>query len=162
VVAAAAPLLADPDRLAAMAAGMRSQAHPAAAEELAALVVEASGHATREEYLAEVAAAATPIDREASGWFESAAAPAGGPTVQRRVDRRTKRMEAYPPIDRKARAAQGLGPGGAGAQGPGFGGADAQGPGAGGEGAQGPDAGHAHTNGQDTRGGPPTDQDAGP
>jgi hypothetical protein len=80
---------------------MRGQAHPAAAEELAALVVEASGRATREQYLAEVAAAA-PIDREAAGWFESAAAPAGGPTVQRRVDRRTKRMEAYPPVDRRA------------------------------------------------------------
>ncbi|HEV3462807.1 MAG TPA: undecaprenyldiphospho-muramoylpentapeptide beta-N-acetylglucosaminyltransferase, partial [Actinomycetota bacterium] len=57
VVAAAAPLLADPDRLAAMAAAMRAQAHPAAAEELAALVVEASGRATREQFLAEVAAA---------------------------------------------------------------------------------------------------------
>jgi UDP-N-acetylglucosamine--N-acetylmuramyl-(pentapeptide) pyrophosphoryl-undecaprenol N-acetylglucosamine transferase len=101
VAAAAAPLLADPERLAAMAAAMRGQAHPAAAEELAALVVEASGRATREQYLAEVAAAA-PIDREAAGWFESAAAPAGGPTVQRRVDRRTKRMEAYPPVDRRA------------------------------------------------------------
>ena len=103
VAAAVAPLLADPDRLAAMAEAMRSQAHPEAAEELAALVVEASGRRTREEFLAEVAAAATPIDREAAGWFESAAAPAGGPTIQRRVDRRTKRMEAYPPIDRKAR-----------------------------------------------------------
>jgi UDP-N-acetylglucosamine--N-acetylmuramyl-(pentapeptide) pyrophosphoryl-undecaprenol N-acetylglucosamine transferase len=161
LAAAAAPLLADPDRLTAMAAGMRSQAHPAAAEELAALVVEAAGRATREEYLAEVAAAATPIDREASGWFESAA-PAGGPTVQRRVDRRTRRLEAYPPIDRKVRTAQGLGTGGAGLQGPGTGGAE----------AAGPDAGGAHRNGQDSpggpptdrdpRGGPPTDQDAGP
>ena len=96
VVAAAAPLLADPERLAGMAAAMRAQAHPAAAEELAALVVEASGRRTREEFLADVAAAATPVDREATGWFESAAAPAGGPSVQRRVDRRTKRMEAYP------------------------------------------------------------------
>jgi hypothetical protein len=85
-----------------MASGMRGLAHPAAAEELAALVVEASGRATREQYLAEVAAAAAPADREATGWFESAAAPAGGPTAQRRVDRRTKRMEAYPPIDRRA------------------------------------------------------------
>jgi hypothetical protein len=146
LVAAAAPLLADPGRLAAMAAGMRTQAHPAAAEELAALVVEASGRATREQYLAEVAAAATPVDREASGWFESTA-PAGGPTVQRRVDRRSKRMEAYPPIDRKARTA-------------------AKAPAAGPAGAQGPDAGDAHRNGQDApdpdpRGGPPTDQDAG-
>jgi UDP-N-acetylglucosamine--N-acetylmuramyl-(pentapeptide) pyrophosphoryl-undecaprenol N-acetylglucosamine transferase len=105
LVAAAAPLLADPDRLAAMAEGMRSQAHPAAAEELAALVVEASGRATRDEFLARVAAAAAPIDREAAGWFESTAAPAGGPTVQRRVDRRTKRLQAYPPIDRTARRA---------------------------------------------------------
>ena len=85
-----------------MAAAMRAQAHPAAAEELAALVVEASGRATREQFLAEVAAAAEPVDREATGWFESAGTPAGGPSVQRRVDRRTKRMEAYPPIDRKA------------------------------------------------------------
>jgi Glycosyltransferase family 28 C-terminal domain len=105
VVAAAAPLLADPERLAGMAAAMRAKAHPAAAEELAALVVEASGRRTREEFLADVAAAATPVDREATGWFESAAAPAGGPSVQRRVDRRTKRMEAYPPIDRSVRPA---------------------------------------------------------
>jgi UDP-N-acetylglucosamine--N-acetylmuramyl-(pentapeptide) pyrophosphoryl-undecaprenol N-acetylglucosamine transferase len=102
VVAAAAPLLSDPERLAAMAAAMLAQAHPAAAEELAALVVEASGRRTREEFLADVAAAATPVDREATGWFESSA-PAGGPSVQRRVDRRTKRMEAYPPVDRSAR-----------------------------------------------------------
>jgi UDP-N-acetylglucosamine--N-acetylmuramyl-(pentapeptide) pyrophosphoryl-undecaprenol N-acetylglucosamine transferase len=107
VAAAAAPLLADPERLAAMAEAMRSQAHPAAAEELAALVVEASGRRTREEFLAEVAAPAAPIDREAAGWFEAAAAPAGGPTVQRRVDRRTKRLEAYPPIDRRARPGNG-------------------------------------------------------
>jgi Glycosyltransferase family 28 C-terminal domain len=162
LVAAAAPLLADPDRLTAMAAGMRSQAHPAAAEELAALVVEASGRATRDQYLAEVAAAATPIDREASGWFESAA-PGGGPTVQRRVDRRTKRMEAYPPIDRKARSAQGLAPGGPDTQGPGFGGGTppVQNPEPGGAAFQGPDVGEAHRNGQDTRGGPPTDQDTG-
>jgi UDP-N-acetylglucosamine--N-acetylmuramyl-(pentapeptide) pyrophosphoryl-undecaprenol N-acetylglucosamine transferase len=102
VAAAAAPLLADPDRLAAMASGMRSLAHPAAAEELAALVVEAAGRATREQYLAEAEAAAAPVDREASGWFESAAGGGGGPTVQRRVDRRTKRLEAYPPVDRRA------------------------------------------------------------
>jgi UDP-N-acetylglucosamine--N-acetylmuramyl-(pentapeptide) pyrophosphoryl-undecaprenol N-acetylglucosamine transferase len=103
LAAAAAPLLADPDRLAAMAEAMLAKAHPAAAEELAALVVEASGRATREEFLAEVTAAAAPVDRAATGWFEAAAAPVGGPTVQRRVDRRTKRMEAYPPVDRKAR-----------------------------------------------------------
>jgi UDP-N-acetylglucosamine--N-acetylmuramyl-(pentapeptide) pyrophosphoryl-undecaprenol N-acetylglucosamine transferase len=101
VAAAAAPLLTDPERLAAMASGMRGLAHPAAAEELAALVVEAAGRATREQYLAEVAAAAAPVDREATGWFESAAGGGGGPTVQRRVDRRSKRLEAYPPIDRR-------------------------------------------------------------
>jgi UDP-N-acetylglucosamine--N-acetylmuramyl-(pentapeptide) pyrophosphoryl-undecaprenol N-acetylglucosamine transferase len=171
LVAAAAPLLADPDRLAAMAAGMRTQAHPAAAEELAALVVEASGRATREQFLAEVAAAATPVDREASGWFESAA-PTAGPTVQRRVDRRSKRMEAYPPIDRNARAAVqgqgpgpgpaevgGPGPGSAGVGGPGPGAAGVGGPGPGSPGAhgsgsgsagdQGPEAGGAHRNGHD-------------
>jgi UDP-N-acetylglucosamine--N-acetylmuramyl-(pentapeptide) pyrophosphoryl-undecaprenol N-acetylglucosamine transferase len=161
LAAAAAPLLADPDRLAAMAAGMRSQAHPAAAEELAALVVEASGRTTRDQYLAEVAAAATPIDREASGWFESTA-PTAGPTVQRRVDRRTKRMEAYPPIDRNARTAT---------QGPELGAAGGQDPGVAGPARdQGPDARDARRNGDDpnaaqkpdAEGGPPTDQDAGP
>jgi UDP-N-acetylglucosamine--N-acetylmuramyl-(pentapeptide) pyrophosphoryl-undecaprenol N-acetylglucosamine transferase len=100
LVRAAAPLLADPDRLAAMGAAMRALGHPAAAEELAALVVEASGRATREEFLASIA---TPVDREATGWFEAAAGPAGGPTVQRRIDHRSKRLEAYPPIDRKER-----------------------------------------------------------
>jgi hypothetical protein len=95
-----------------MAAGMRSLAHPAAAEELAALVVEASGRASREQFLAEVAAAATPVDREATGWFESAGAPAGAAPTQRRVDRRTKRLEAYPPVDRTAHPGTGD-PGGA-------------------------------------------------
>jgi hypothetical protein len=114
-----------------MAAAMRELAHPAAAEELAALVVEASGRGSREEFLAAVAAAATPVDREASGWFESAAAPAGGPTVQRRVDRRTKRMEAYPPIDRSAHPA-GRGPA-AGAPGGEPDARPAQGPGANGQ-----------------------------
>src|SRR5829696_3048993 len=175
LAALVAPLLADPDRLAAMAAGMRSLAHPAAAEELAALVVEATGRATREQFLAEVAAAATPVDREASGWFESAA-PTAGPTVQRRVDRRSKRMEAYPPIDRNARAAvqgQGPGPGPAevGGPGPGSAGAAGPGPGAAGVGGPGPGSPGAHRNGHDpqaarkpdaAQGGPPTDQDAGP
>ena len=133
LAAAAAPLLADPDRLAAMSEAMLAKAHPAAAEELAALVVEASGRATREQFLAEVAAAAAPVDREATGWFEAAAAPAAGPTVQRRVDRRTKQMEAYPPIDRKARPA-----------------------------AQQPPAGDPPSNGRDPRGGPPPRQDPGP
>jgi UDP-N-acetylglucosamine--N-acetylmuramyl-(pentapeptide) pyrophosphoryl-undecaprenol N-acetylglucosamine transferase len=109
LVGAVAPLLADPERLAAMSAAMRRQAHPAAAEELAALVVEASGRATREEFLASIA---TPVDREATGWFEAAAAPAGGPTVQRRIDHRSKRLEAYPPIERKVRSSGGS-PGGA-------------------------------------------------
>jgi UDP-N-acetylglucosamine--N-acetylmuramyl-(pentapeptide) pyrophosphoryl-undecaprenol N-acetylglucosamine transferase len=104
VAGAAAPLLADLDRLEAMAAAMRELAHPAAAEELAALVVEASGRGTREEFLAAVAAAATPVDREASGWFEGSGTPGGGPAV-RRVDRRTRRMEAYPPVDRRAHPA---------------------------------------------------------
>jgi UDP-N-acetylglucosamine--N-acetylmuramyl-(pentapeptide) pyrophosphoryl-undecaprenol N-acetylglucosamine transferase len=96
VAAAAGPLLGDPDRLAAMAAAMRGLARPDAALDLAALVAEVSGRTTREEFLA----AAAPVDREASGWFESAEAPAGGPTVQRRVDHRTRRMAAYPPVDR--------------------------------------------------------------
>ena len=110
LVGAVAPLLADPDRLAGMAAAMRGLAHPDAAEELAALVVEASGRATREAFLA---SRPTPVDREATGWFEAAAAPAGGPTVQRRVDHRSKRMEAYPPVDRAAQPS----PGGAGGTG---------------------------------------------
>jgi hypothetical protein len=147
-----APLLADPERLAAMAEAMRSVAHPDAAEELAALVVEASGRRTREDFLADVAAAANPIDREAAGWFESAAAPAGGPTVQRRVDHRTKRMEAYPPVDRKARpSAQDQGAAGAPVDA-----RDAD-----------PAAGDVSANGRPARrpnagGGPPTEQDAGP
>jgi hypothetical protein len=113
---AVAPLLADPDRLAAMAAAMHTLAHPDAAEELAALVVEASGRVTREAFLA---SRATPVDREATGWFEAAAAPAGGPTVQRRIDHRSKRMEAYPPIDRAAQPRSGApaNPGGSGAAG---------------------------------------------
>jgi UDP-N-acetylglucosamine--N-acetylmuramyl-(pentapeptide) pyrophosphoryl-undecaprenol N-acetylglucosamine transferase len=103
LVGAVAPLLADPDRLARMAAAIRGLGHPAAAEELAALVVEASGRATREAFLA---ASAVPVDREATGWFEAAAAPAAGPAVQRRIDHRSKRLEAYPPIDRGARKGQ--------------------------------------------------------
>jgi len=167
VAAAVAPLLADPERLAAMAEAMRSQAHPDAAEELAALVVEASGRRTREDFLADVAAAAAPVDREATGWFESAGAPAGGPTVQRRVDRRTKRMEAYPPIDRNARrSAQDQGEAGAPVDAkdadPATGGAP---PGV--QEPRPPAAGDASSNGRpasrpNAGGGPPTDQDAGP
>jgi hypothetical protein len=165
-----------------MAQAMRSVAHPDAAEELAALVVEASGRRTREDFLADVAAAVSPIDREAAGWFESGAAPAGGPTVQRRVDRRTKRMEAYPPIDRKARpSAQDQGAAGAPVDAkdadPDAGGAppgveDARPPDAGDappgvEDARPPDAGDVSSNGRPARrpnagGGPPTDKDAGP
>jgi UDP-N-acetylglucosamine--N-acetylmuramyl-(pentapeptide) pyrophosphoryl-undecaprenol N-acetylglucosamine transferase len=103
LVGAVAPLLADPDRLAKMAAAIRGLGHPAAAEELAALVVEASGRATREAFLA---ASAVPVDREATGWFEAVAAPAAGPAVQRRIDHRSKRLEAYPPIERGARKGQ--------------------------------------------------------
>ncbi|HEU4898582.1 MAG TPA: undecaprenyldiphospho-muramoylpentapeptide beta-N-acetylglucosaminyltransferase [Actinomycetota bacterium] len=171
VVAAAAPLLADPDRLAAMAARMRAQAHPAAADELAALVVEASGRATREQFLAEVAAAATPVDREATGWFESAGTPAGGPSVQRKVARRTKRMEAYPPVDRRSPAERGSGgpvPGPEGAR------AEPEGakapPPVGGyfdpedTPAKDPAPGDGSSNGRapEPRGGPPTDKGAGP
>jgi UDP-N-acetylglucosamine--N-acetylmuramyl-(pentapeptide) pyrophosphoryl-undecaprenol N-acetylglucosamine transferase len=110
LVGAVAPLLADPDRLARMAAAIRGLGHPAAAEELAAMVVEASGRATREEFLA---GGATPVDREATGWFEAVAGPAAGPAVQRRIDHRSKRLEAYPPIDRSARKGRG-GPDGSG------------------------------------------------
>jgi UDP-N-acetylglucosamine--N-acetylmuramyl-(pentapeptide) pyrophosphoryl-undecaprenol N-acetylglucosamine transferase len=104
----AGPLLADPERLRAMAEAMRGLAHPAAAEELAALVVEASGRMSRDEFLA---AAWTPVDRSATGWFEAVAGPDPGPTVQRRVVRRSKRLEAYPPIDRSPRPS-GAGPAG--------------------------------------------------
>jgi len=170
VVAVAAPLLADPDRLAAMADAMRAQAHPAAAEELAALVVEASGRATREQFLAEVAAAATPVEREGTGWFESAGTPAGGPTIQRQVKRRTKRMEAYPPIDRRPAEEGSGGP----APGPErvvaeLGGATAPPP-VGGyfdpedTSAKDPAPGDASSNGRapEPRDGPPSDKDAGP
>jgi Glycosyltransferase family 28 C-terminal domain len=167
LAAAVAPLLADPERLAAMAAAMRSQAHPDAAEELAALVVEASGRRTREDFLADVAAAAAPVDREATGWFESAGAPAGGPTVQRRVDRRTKRMEAYPPIDRNARrSAQDQGEASAPVDARDADPATGDAP-PGVQEPRPPAAGDASSNGRpasrpNAGGGPPTDQDAGP
>ena len=108
-----------------------------------------------------MAAAAAPIDREATGWFESAAAPAGGPTVQRRVDRRTKRMEAYPPIDRKARPVR-PGPG-RGAAHPSTPRTPTRPPAR----TPAPVAGDVSSNGRPARrpnagGGPPTDQDAGP
>lgn len=49
LAATVAPLLADPERLAAMAEAMHGLGHPAAAEELAALVVEAAGRVSRDE-----------------------------------------------------------------------------------------------------------------
>jgi UDP-N-acetylglucosamine--N-acetylmuramyl-(pentapeptide) pyrophosphoryl-undecaprenol N-acetylglucosamine transferase len=108
LAATAAPLLADPERLQTMSQAMRGLAHPAAAEELAALVVEASGRMSREEFLS---LARMPVDRSATGWFEAVAAPDSGPTVQRRVERRAKRLEAYPPIDRGAKSAPDQPPG---------------------------------------------------
>jgi UDP-N-acetylglucosamine--N-acetylmuramyl-(pentapeptide) pyrophosphoryl-undecaprenol N-acetylglucosamine transferase len=100
LVAAAAPLLEDPERLARMSVAMASLAHPAAAQELAALVLEAAGRGTREAILS-----ATPVgvDREGTGWFEAVRAPFG-PQVSRRVDRRSKRLEAYPPIEQRREA----------------------------------------------------------
>lgn len=51
LAATAASILADPERLAAMAGAMRGLGHPAAAEELAGLVVEAAGRMPRDEFL---------------------------------------------------------------------------------------------------------------
>jgi UDP-N-acetylglucosamine--N-acetylmuramyl-(pentapeptide) pyrophosphoryl-undecaprenol N-acetylglucosamine transferase len=100
LAATAAPLLGDPERLARMSLAMASLAHPAAAQELAALVLEAAGRGTREAFLA-----ATPagVDREGTGWFEAVRGPLG-PQVTRRVDRRSKRLEAYPPIEQRREA----------------------------------------------------------
>ncbi|HZD75321.1 MAG TPA: undecaprenyldiphospho-muramoylpentapeptide beta-N-acetylglucosaminyltransferase [Actinomycetota bacterium] len=100
LAATAAPLLEDPERLARMSVAMASLAYPAAAQELAALVLEATGRGTRETFLA-----ATPagVDREGTGWFEAVRAPLG-PQVSRRVDRRSKRLEAYPPIEQRREA----------------------------------------------------------
>src|SRR6266498_1267414 len=97
LAATAAPLLEDPERLAKMSASMASLAFPAAAQELAALVLEAAGRGSRESFLA---APAPGVDREGIGWFEAVRAPMG-PQVSKRVDRRSRRLEAYPPIERQ-------------------------------------------------------------
>ncbi len=95
LAAAATPLLEDPERLAKMSAAMASMAFPAAAHELAALVLEAAGRGPRESFLAAPAAG---VDREGTGWFE-AVRTSMGPQVSKRVDRRSRRLEAYPPIE---------------------------------------------------------------
>ncbi len=100
LAAAAAPLLEDPERLARMSTAMASLAFPAAAQELAALVLEATGRGSRESFLAAPAAG---VDREGTGWFEAVRAPMG-PQVSKRVDRRSRRLEAYPPIEQRHEA----------------------------------------------------------
>ncbi len=98
---AAGPLLADPERLARMGTAMLALARPTAAEELAALVLEAAGLGAREELLATATATATaPESREDTGWFEAVRVPLG-PDVIHNVTRRSKRLEAYPPIEQK-------------------------------------------------------------
>jgi UDP-N-acetylglucosamine--N-acetylmuramyl-(pentapeptide) pyrophosphoryl-undecaprenol N-acetylglucosamine transferase len=97
LAATAAPLLEDPERLAKMSASMASLAFPAAAQEMAALVLEAAGRGSRESFLA---APAHGVDREGTGWFEAVRTPMG-PRVSRRVDRRSRRLEAYPPIEQR-------------------------------------------------------------
>jgi hypothetical protein len=96
----AAPLLEDPERLSRMSVAMASLAYPAAAHELAALVLEATGRGSRESFLA---APSLGVNREDTGWFEALRAPLG-PQVSRRVDRRSKRLEAYPPIEQRREA----------------------------------------------------------
>jgi hypothetical protein len=96
LAAAAAPLLDDPERLARMSVAMATLAFPAAAQELAALVLEAAGRGTRESFLA---IPQPGVDREGTGWFEAVRAPIG-PQVSKRVDRRSRKLEAYPPIER--------------------------------------------------------------
>jgi UDP-N-acetylglucosamine--N-acetylmuramyl-(pentapeptide) pyrophosphoryl-undecaprenol N-acetylglucosamine transferase len=96
LAATAAPLLDDPERLAKMSASMAAMAFPTAAQELAALVLEAAGRGSREAFLA-VPPPGT--DREGTGWFEAVRTPIG-PQVSKRVDRRSRRLEAYPPIER--------------------------------------------------------------
>jgi UDP-N-acetylglucosamine--N-acetylmuramyl-(pentapeptide) pyrophosphoryl-undecaprenol N-acetylglucosamine transferase len=100
LAATAAPLLEDPERLAKMSAAMASMAFPTAAQELAALVLEAAGRGSRESFLA-IPPPGT--DREGTGWFEAVRTPIG-PQVSRRVDRRSKRLEAYPPIEQRHQA----------------------------------------------------------
>jgi UDP-N-acetylglucosamine--N-acetylmuramyl-(pentapeptide) pyrophosphoryl-undecaprenol N-acetylglucosamine transferase len=106
LAATAAPLLEDPERLAKMSAAMASMAFPTAAQELAALVLEAAGRGSRESFLA-IPPPGT--DREGTGWFEAVRTPIG-PQVSRRVDRRSKRLEAYPPIEQRHEADVDLGP----------------------------------------------------
>jgi UDP-N-acetylglucosamine--N-acetylmuramyl-(pentapeptide) pyrophosphoryl-undecaprenol N-acetylglucosamine transferase len=101
LAATAAPLLEDPERLAKMSVAMASLAYPAAAHELAALVLEVAGRGSREAYLA---VPAPGVNREDTGWFEAVRSPIG-PQVSRRVDRRSKRLEAYPPIEQRREAA---------------------------------------------------------
>lgn len=97
----AGPLLADPQRLARMSTAMLSLARPDAAEELAALVMEAAGLGTREELLAAAAASATaPESREDTGWFEAVRVPLG-PDMTHHVAHRSKRLEVYPPIEQE-------------------------------------------------------------
>ena len=96
----AGPLLDDPERLAKMSMAMASLAFPAAARELAALVLEAAGRGSRESFLA---VASPDVDREGTGWFEAVRAPMG-PQVSKRVDRRSRRLEAYPPIEQRHEA----------------------------------------------------------
>ena len=93
----AGPLLDDPERLAKMSLAMASLAFPAAARELAALVLEAAGRGPRESFLA---VASPDVDREGTGWFEAVRSTVG-PQVSKRVDRRSRRLEAYPPIERE-------------------------------------------------------------
>ncbi len=100
LAAIAAPLLEDPERLSRMSVAMASLAYPAAAHELAALVLEATGRGSREAFLA---APSVGVNREDTGWFEAVRAPFG-PQVTRRVDRRSKRLEAYPPIEQRHEA----------------------------------------------------------
>jgi UDP-N-acetylglucosamine--N-acetylmuramyl-(pentapeptide) pyrophosphoryl-undecaprenol N-acetylglucosamine transferase len=100
LAATAAPLLEDPERLAKMSAAMASMAFPTAAQELAALVLEAAGRGSRESFLA-IPPPGT--DREGTGWFEAVRTPIG-PQVSKRVDRRSKRLEAYPPIEQRHEA----------------------------------------------------------
>jgi UDP-N-acetylglucosamine--N-acetylmuramyl-(pentapeptide) pyrophosphoryl-undecaprenol N-acetylglucosamine transferase len=100
----AGPLLDDPDRLAKMSLAMASLAFPAAARELAALVLEAAGRGSRESFLA---VASPDVDREGTGWFEAVRSTVG-PQVSKRVDRRSRRLEAYPPIERQHEVAAAL------------------------------------------------------
>ncbi|HEX8928504.1 MAG TPA: hypothetical protein VGA45_06270, partial [Actinomycetota bacterium] len=83
-----------------MSAAMASMAFPTAAQELAALVLEAAGRGSRESFLA-IPPPGT--DREGTGWFEAVRTPIG-PQVSKRVDRRSKRLEAYPPIEQRHQA----------------------------------------------------------